>query len=400
MTTIYLVRHAEAEGNVYRRCHGQYDSLLTPKAWKQLPHLAARFSAVHLDAIYASDLYRARHTAKAIADGRDQRVILRPALREIDMGEWEDLSWSALPRFYPEDFAVWRNRPWECTVPGGESVIGSGDRVLADLCVLAQKHTGQTLAAVSHGSAIRNILRHAMRLEPAQIADIGWCDNTSVAKLCFDAAGRVQAEYWNDASHLPEDLSTFASIGWRDNKQVPANVQLWFRPYDPQCAADRALFVDFLRGHYKNAYGMDEIPDKAERLQRAEAALALDPEAVTFGMLEDTAAAMVFLDAANTDDPAVGMVGSFSIAAEYRGCGLSGQIIGQAISVYRRLGKTWLCAGAAERNERAQGFYRKFAFEQRGEQTNARGKHYLMYRRIKVDSVQEEQAHFDLSQMQ
>ena len=43
MTTVYLIRHAEAEGNVYRRCHGQYDSLLTPRAYEQLPCLAKRF---------------------------------------------------------------------------------------------------------------------------------------------------------------------------------------------------------------------------------------------------------------------------------------------------------------------------------------------------------------------
>ena len=29
MTTIYLVRHAEAEGNLYRRIHGWYDALIT-----------------------------------------------------------------------------------------------------------------------------------------------------------------------------------------------------------------------------------------------------------------------------------------------------------------------------------------------------------------------------------
>ena len=29
MTTIYLIRHAEAEGNLYRRIHGWYDSLIT-----------------------------------------------------------------------------------------------------------------------------------------------------------------------------------------------------------------------------------------------------------------------------------------------------------------------------------------------------------------------------------
>ena len=30
-TTVYIIRHAEAEGNVYRRCHGQYDALLDPR---------------------------------------------------------------------------------------------------------------------------------------------------------------------------------------------------------------------------------------------------------------------------------------------------------------------------------------------------------------------------------
>ena len=41
-TTVYIIRHAEAEGNVYRRCHGQYNALLTTRAYKQLPYLAKR----------------------------------------------------------------------------------------------------------------------------------------------------------------------------------------------------------------------------------------------------------------------------------------------------------------------------------------------------------------------
>ena len=91
MTTVYLIRHAEAEGNVCRRCHGQYDSLLTERAGAQLACLAKRFAEVPLDAIYASDLYRARHTAKAIADTKGMKVRVRQVLREIDMGDWEDL---------------------------------------------------------------------------------------------------------------------------------------------------------------------------------------------------------------------------------------------------------------------------------------------------------------------
>ena len=43
MTTIYLVRHAEAEGNLYRRIHGWYDSLITDNGFRQIQALEARF---------------------------------------------------------------------------------------------------------------------------------------------------------------------------------------------------------------------------------------------------------------------------------------------------------------------------------------------------------------------
>ena len=36
MTTVYLVRHAEAEGNTYRRIHGQYNSLITQNGLRQI----------------------------------------------------------------------------------------------------------------------------------------------------------------------------------------------------------------------------------------------------------------------------------------------------------------------------------------------------------------------------
>ena len=37
MTTIYLIRHAEAEGNIYRRIHGQYEGRITPRGSPSLP---------------------------------------------------------------------------------------------------------------------------------------------------------------------------------------------------------------------------------------------------------------------------------------------------------------------------------------------------------------------------
>ncbi|MEG1430263.1 MAG: histidine phosphatase family protein, partial [Oscillospiraceae bacterium] len=51
MTQIYLIRHAEAEGNLYRRIHGWYNSLITENGYKQLDALEDRFRNVNIDAV-------------------------------------------------------------------------------------------------------------------------------------------------------------------------------------------------------------------------------------------------------------------------------------------------------------------------------------------------------------
>ena len=39
MTKLYLIRHAEAEGNLYRIAHGQYNSILTDRGMEQVEAL-------------------------------------------------------------------------------------------------------------------------------------------------------------------------------------------------------------------------------------------------------------------------------------------------------------------------------------------------------------------------
>lgn len=386
-TTVYLIRHAEAEGNVYRRCHGQYDSLLTPRAYEQLPHLARRFANVPLDAVYASDLFRARTTAKAVADAAGVAVEIRPVLREIDMGDWEDLTWAELPLFWPEQYALWKTRPWDSTPPHGESVIGAGERMLGGVRRLVRENEGKTFAVVTHGSAIRGALTLAHGWKPAQMAQIGWGDNTCVAKLVFDGPDRIDVVYENDASHLPAELSTFASIGWKDNKGVPDTPQLWFRRADPLEPADADKIVQYMRELHKNAYGTDAGLNPDALLAHIAEVQRISPRAVTFGVLPDSeeTAALVYLNAAYDEEPGIGLVGGLCIDEKWRGHGLSQQILGQAISVYRMLGKEYLVAHVAVHNERAKGFYHKYAFEQRGEYQNENGNHFRMFKRIQVD---------------
>ena len=98
MTQIYLVRHAEAEGNLYRRIHGHYDSLITDLGYRQIAALAHRFESIHVDAVYSSDLFRTRTTAGAIYKPKGLPLVTRKALREVSMGVWEDRPWGEVHR--------------------------------------------------------------------------------------------------------------------------------------------------------------------------------------------------------------------------------------------------------------------------------------------------------------
>ena len=207
----------------------------------QLPYLAKRFENVPLDAVYASYLYRARHTAKAIAQTKGMKVTLRKNLHEIDMGDWEDYPWAELGLNFQ------MNLNFGVAVHGivkfqmVETVTEAGDRVLADLHKIAKWHEGGQVAVVSHGSAIRNVLCRVLKLKPEQVNEIGWGDNTCVAKLILIMA-RLKQNIGMMRPHLPEELSTFAAIGWKDNKGLPTTVQVWFRDYNPDDKADNELY--------------------------------------------------------------------------------------------------------------------------------------------------------------
>ena len=46
MTKVYLIRHAEAEGNYYRRIQGHWDGGITARGHKQIAALAERMDNI------------------------------------------------------------------------------------------------------------------------------------------------------------------------------------------------------------------------------------------------------------------------------------------------------------------------------------------------------------------
>ena len=85
MTTIYLIRHAEAEGNLYRRAHGWYNSTITDRATARSPRSPKRFTDTKFDAVYSSDRFRTMITALSIYKTHGLPLRTVRALREIDV---------------------------------------------------------------------------------------------------------------------------------------------------------------------------------------------------------------------------------------------------------------------------------------------------------------------------
>lgn len=226
-TTIYLVRHAEAEGNLFRVAHGQYDSVITPQGYRQLAYLRERFQDVHLDAVYGSDLTRTHTTASALYAPRGLEFRPMPLLREIKLGAWEQLSWGQIQRLDRQMYVDFNKRPDLWHADGAETFAQVRDRTLEGIRQIAAENPGKTVAAASHGAALRTLLGTLQGLSLREIGGTGHGDNTAVSLLEVED-GKITVVYRDDASHLPAAVSTFRRQSWHKD-DAATEPGLWFR---------------------------------------------------------------------------------------------------------------------------------------------------------------------------
>lgn len=223
MTTIYLVRHAEAEGNIERRFQGHYDGKISENGEKQLQYLKKRFKKVSLDAVYASPLRRAVATAKMVNFYAELPLVLDRSLMEICGGGFEGKKYAELPELFPEQWEHWDREPHKFKAPGGETMRQCFDRMKNVMNRIVHANMGHTVAVVSHGCALRNYLCYLMDTPFELLDEVPWGDNTCVTRVEFDDRFKHRIVYMNDTSHLPEELSTLAKQNWwrKDGSGVP-----------------------------------------------------------------------------------------------------------------------------------------------------------------------------------
>ena len=202
MTTVYLVRHAEAEGNTYRRIHGQYNSLITQNGLRQIEALRARFAPIHIDACFASDLFRTCKTAQSVYLAKQLPLHPEKRFRELEIGRWEDTPFGYLERFEKQDMDKFNfdERNWH--VDGSETWEEYTDRFLGGLNDICAAQEGKTIAVFSHACVLRGMQKKLLKTD-----ELPFCENTAVSRLRWED-GAVTFELLNDASHLTPEIST------------------------------------------------------------------------------------------------------------------------------------------------------------------------------------------------
>ncbi len=184
VTTLYLVRHGETEGNETKRYKGSIDVPLSEKGIGQIKGSSAfireylrnassskhmsylkeihrssddsaearrsespesnseirNFQASGLQAVYTSNLSRALRSAEIIAADYGLQPVETPDLRERSFGIWEGMTFSEIKEKYPEEFEAWANNPLRYSPVKGESTIVVKDRIIPSLT----RNTGQS----------------------------------------------------------------------------------------------------------------------------------------------------------------------------------------------------------------------------------------------------------------
>lgn len=380
MTTIYLIRHAEAEGNRYRIWQGASEGQITEHGRRQLEALAKRFQDIPIDALYSSDRARAQETALALMDGHpDLKLNIDPRLQEINVGSWEQKPFANTAYYYPEQMEYFNHDPEQFEVDGAERFAEVRCRMEEVLSEIARKYPGQTVAVASHGMAIRTILSSYLKIPSQRISELPHGDNTSVSKLVFNE-GDVTVEYCNDDSHLGEELATLKKQNWWKNRNGTDNSELRDEPL--RFPEDSTLYSQCYRNAWIAAHGSDSGFVSSPYLTSAIEHVKQDREAIRKLYCEETFAGLLELDVNRGKESGYGWITLLYLEPEFRDRGMGIQLLGRAVLFFRERGRDRIQLHVSEDNKKARAFYQRNGFSMIGVKNGIRGDLLLMEKEI------------------
>lgn len=183
--TLYIARHGRTEWNEKGLIQGHKESALTPLGEEQARNLAQELRHIHFDAIFASDLLRAKRTAEIVALERKLVVETIHVLRERTYGKYEGKPYAAMRAFDEYYDTLSDELKFSHKTEGVESDEEMVTRFITFIREVAVIYAKKTFLIISHGDVMHKFLIH-----------IGWgtysnfpinsIENTAYIKLLSD----------------------------------------------------------------------------------------------------------------------------------------------------------------------------------------------------------------------
>jgi broad specificity phosphatase PhoE len=200
---LILIRHGATANNIANpiRIQGRRSDLELSAEGRQQAEETARFlEDGTIDAIYATPLLRARQTAEPIARRRGANVTIVDELTEVDVGQWEGMSWHEIQQAWPEEHGRFMADPSCSPYLGGENLEQVQRRVVPAIDGLLARHLGQTIVVVTHNVVNRVYLAPLLGVPLARARGI-FQENCGI-NLVRHRAGRSQLISLNIVTHL------------------------------------------------------------------------------------------------------------------------------------------------------------------------------------------------------
>lgn len=186
--TIYLVRHGQSVTNK-QDIYG-LDKRLTIIGINQAKKRALQFGHIHLDAIYSSNLIRAKQTAEIIAEPHNLKVVTLNSLKERFYGVLEGRKGSETKKEFHYLYEKRRMLEYNERIEFKFSKDYESDeevmsRFFRSLKYLALKNKGKTILIVSHAVAMKLVLLYLKYAIHKELDNKGII-NTGYIKLKID----------------------------------------------------------------------------------------------------------------------------------------------------------------------------------------------------------------------
>ena len=147
-----MLRHGQSTWNAAGRWQGHADAPLTDLGRAQAA--AAVTALPDVEAVWSSDLERARSTAEIIGGALGLSIRVDSRFRERNAGDWTGLTRDEIEAGWPRYLAEHR-RP-----AGFEHDVDVLERILVGLGDIHETHPGGQVLVVAHGGVLRAMERH------------------------------------------------------------------------------------------------------------------------------------------------------------------------------------------------------------------------------------------------